>query len=154
MKKGDKKILLAVAFIGLVALGGAVRAAASDDNLSGIVNKYLAARQATMLQTSTLADIDTLLSFYTEDVVYEHPRVKMRVEGRARMREGMSRFLGVTRETKIVTVNQISNVNVVVAEYQVTFKAQDGDAWKEVSRKQVTLFEFEGDKIKRVVDYW
>jgi ketosteroid isomerase-like protein len=154
MEKFARNTLLAVVSIGFLALFGSVRASGSDYDLKSIVNRYLAARQATMLETSTLTDVDHLLSFYAEDVVYEHPRAKMRIEGKANMREGMGRFLGATRDTKIVTLNQISNVNVVVAEYQISFKAQEENSWKSVSRKQVTLFEFEGNKIKRLVDYW
>jgi ketosteroid isomerase-like protein len=107
-----------------------------------------------MLEKSTTADVDALLAFYTENVIYEHPRVKARIEGKAKMREGMSSFLGVTKNTKIATLSFISGVNVVVAEYRVTFKAQEGSTWKAFSRTQVTLFEFEGNKIKRVGDYW
>jgi len=148
------KSFLSAVFIGLVMSGGYTRAAASDVDLQGIVKKYLAARQATMLQASSMADVDALLAFYADDVVYEHPRVKMKIEGKATMKEGMARFLGLTRDASIVTLNQISNLNVVVAEYQVTFKTEDKKSWKEVTRKQVSLFEFEGEKIKRVVDYW
>jgi len=154
MNRFTRKTHLALVFMGLVVAAGFARATTSDTNLAGIVNKFLAARQATMLEKSALTDIDALLAFYAEDVVYEHPRVKMKIEGKATMREGMGKFLGLTRDARIVTLNQISNLNVVVAEYQVTFKAQDGNAWKEVTRKQVSLFEFEGEKIKRVVDYW
>ena len=42
---------------------------------------------------------------------------------------------------------------MVVAEYRVTFKTQEAGSWKEVSRAQVTLFEFAGEKIKRAIDY-
>jgi ketosteroid isomerase-like protein len=146
--------LRTVVLVGLIALFGSARADASDDKLTSIVDKYLAARQATMLQASTTNDVDVLLAFYTEDIIYEHPRVKMRIDGRATIREGMARFLGATKDTRIVTINRISGVDMVVAEYRVTFKAQEGSSWKDVSRTQVTLFEFAGDKIKRVVDYW
>jgi len=154
MNRLVQKTFLVFALVGVVIAGGWARATAAEIDLKGVVDKYLAARQATMLQTSALADLDALLAFYTDDVVYEHPRVKMKIEGRATMREGMARFLGLTRDARIVPLNQIANLNVVVAEYRVTFKAQDGDSWKEVTRRQVTLFEFEGEKIKRVVDYW
>jgi ketosteroid isomerase-like protein len=107
-----------------------------------------------MLQTSTPTDVDNLLAFYSEEVVYEHPRVKIRIEGKAKIREGMIRFLGVTKDAQIMTVNQISGANMVTVEYRLTFKAKQGSTWEEVSRRQVTLFEFEGEKIKRVVDYW
>jgi len=149
-----KSTLRAIVLIGLITLSWSVPAAASDERLEAIVDKYLAARQLTMLEASAPADVDNLLAFYSEDVMYEHPRVKVRIEGKAKIREGMLRFLGATRDASIVPVNRISGANMVAAEYRVSFKARRGDSWEEVSRKQVTIFEFEGDKIKRVVDYW
>ncbi|HLN97420.1 MAG TPA: nuclear transport factor 2 family protein [Pyrinomonadaceae bacterium] len=154
MNKFAEKFLLRVILIGLIATIPHVEVNAQDENLTRIVKRYLEARRATMLEKSTTADVDALLAFYTENVIYEHPRVKARIEGKAKMREGMSSFLGVTKNTKIATLSFISGVNVVVAEYRVTFKAQEGSTWKAFSRTQVTLFEFEGNKIKRVGDYW
>ncbi|HEY7543754.1 MAG TPA: hypothetical protein VID27_02670, partial [Blastocatellia bacterium] len=78
MNKSGKNTLCAVMLIGLISLCGSDQASASDDKLKGIVDKYLAARQATMLQTSTETDVDVILAFYTEGIIYEHPRVKMR----------------------------------------------------------------------------
>ena len=154
MNKFALRFLLVVILFGLIAIIPHVEVNAQDENLTRIVKRYLQARRATMLENSTAADVDALLALYTENVIYEHPRVKARIEGKAKMREGMLSFLGVTKNTKIATLNFISGVNVVVAEYRVTFKTQEGSSWKTVSRTQVTLFEFEGDKIKRVVDYW
>jgi hypothetical protein len=148
-----KNILFAVVLIGL-AFSGSVHADVSADKLEGFVDNYLAARQATMLQSSAPSDVDKLLAFYTEGIIYEHPRVKMRIEGKTKIREGMLRFVGLTKDAKIVIGNRISGVNMVVAEYRVTFKAEKDNVWEEVSRTQVTLFEFEEEKIKRVVDYW
>jgi ketosteroid isomerase-like protein len=154
MKKFAKNILSAIVLVSVITSFGSARAAASDDKLKSIVDKYLVARQSTMLQASTSTDVDNLLAFYSEGVIYEHPRVKIRIEGKANIREGMIRFLGVTKDTRIIMVNRICGANVVAAEYRVTFKAKQGSSWEEVSRTQVTLFEFEGEKIKRVVDYW
>jgi hypothetical protein len=36
----------------------------------------------------------------------------------------------------------------------VAFDARDGEAWKPVERAQVWVFEFEGAKIKRILEYW
>lgn len=154
MNKFANSSLSAIVLVALVTLSWPARAAASDDRLKSIVDRYLHARQLTMLQTSTPTDVDNLLAFYSEEVVYEHPRVKIRIEGKAKIREGMIRFLGVTKDAQIMTVNQISGANMVTVEYRLTFKAKQGSTWEEVSRRQVTLFEFEGEKIKRVVDYW
>ena len=154
MNRLAEKSLLTAVLIGLAAMILPAQVNASDETLKDIVDRYLAARQATMLQASTPADVDRLLAFYTDDIIYEHPRVKMRIEGKTKIREGMLSFLGVTKNTKIATVSFITGVNVVVAKYRVTFKAQEGSSGKNVSRTQVTLFEFEGNKIKRVVDYW
>ena len=59
----------------------------------------------------------------------------------------------LTPDTNIATLNSISGVDMVVVEYRLRFKPQRRYSWEEVSRRRVTLFEFEGQLFKQVVDY-
>jgi hypothetical protein len=50
---------------------------------------------------------------------------------------------------------RIASANVVVLEQTVAFEArQDDGTWKPQTRDQVTIFEFEGSRIRRIADYW
>lgn len=79
----------------------------------------------------------------------------MRIEGKDRIRERMVGFLGAGRNARIVVTRRIAAANVVVIEQTVSFEAkQDGGGWKPQTRDQVTIFEFEDSKIRRIADYW
>jgi len=50
---------------------------------------------------------------------------------------------------------RLSAANVVVLGQTVSFDSrEEGQPWKPQSRQQVTVFEFEGTKIRRIADYW
>jgi len=154
MTKYLKITSLSILLILIALLGTSVIAGEANEEQREIIAKYLEARQATMLLNSTEKDVDKLLDFYTDSIVYEHPRFKMKIEGKANNKKGLVAFLGTTKDTKIVNIKYITGINLVVSEHKITFKSKRGDTWEEGSRTQVTLFEFEGDKISRIVDYW
>ena len=60
----------------------------AEKPLAEIFQDYLRSNAATMRSGTTEADIDRLLVFYTDDIVYEDPKVKVRVDGKDRLRSG------------------------------------------------------------------
>jgi ketosteroid isomerase-like protein len=122
---------------------------------SDIATRAIAARTKTMQAAATAADVDAFLAFVTDDVVYEDPVVHMRIEGKAKIRDGMVGFVGATRAAKTAITKQIAVANVVVLEQTVSFEQHDGGRWVPRSRRQVTIIELDDhDKIRRVADYW
>jgi hypothetical protein len=120
-----------------------------------LAEQAVAARQKVMQQDATAADVDAFLKFTTGDLTYEDPVVKMKIEGRDKIREGMVHFLGLTRHAHIVIAKRIAVANVVVLDQDVSFEEkQEDNSWKPRSRHQVTIFEFEGARIRRIADYW
>jgi ketosteroid isomerase-like protein len=139
--------------IALLAGVAPLSAAPASDEL--VAERAIAARQRMMQDTATPADVDAFLAFATDDVVYEDPVVGIRIAGKELLRKGMSGFLGATRNPRIVIGKRIAAANVVVFEQKVSFDAkQDDGSWKSQTRTQVTVFEFEGDRIRRIADYW
>lgn len=45
-------------------------------------------------------------------------------------------------------------VQMAVVQTRVRFDAKDGETWLAVERQQVWVFEFEGSRIKRIIEYW
>jgi ketosteroid isomerase-like protein len=132
-----------------------VSASNSPKQLEQMAERALAAREKMMQQDATAADVDAFLAFCTDNLIYEDPVVKMKIEGKEQIRKGMSAFLGVSRSARIVVTKRIAAANIVVLEQTVSFEAkQQDDSWKPQSRQQVTIFEFEGLKIRRIADYW
>lgn len=120
-----------------------------------VAEQAIAARQKTMQQDATAADVDAFLAFGTEDLTYDDPVVKMKIEGRGQIRQGMVNFLGLSRHAQITIKKQIAVANLVVLDQDVSFEEKQQDnSWKPWSRHQVTIFEFEGAKIRRIADYW
>jgi hypothetical protein len=146
-------LALTAAAMTLVALS--TPAAASRSALEQIAEQAAAARQKMMQQDATAADVDAFLALCTDGLIYEDPVVKMRIEGKAEIRKGMTAFLGASRNARVVVTRRIAAANLVALEQTVSFEEkQDDGGWKPRSRDQVTIFEFEGSRIRRLADYW
>ena len=143
-------VLVCAAILGFVA-----HSASADENLAEVAEQALKARTAAMQENATAADVDRFLSFATEGVVYEDPVVKMKIEGKDTIRKGMTAFLGATRNARVVVTRRIAVDGVVVLQQDVSFEEkQDTGRWTPRHRDQVTVFEFEAGKIRRIADYW
>ncbi len=137
------------------AVFGFVAAAAlGEPNLTDLAEQALQARTAAMQENATAADVDRFLGFAADGVVYEDPVVEIRIEGKDSIRRGMTAFLGATRHARRVT-GRIAVDGVVVLQEDVSFEEKQNDgSWKPRQRRQVTLFEFEAGRIRRIADYW
>ena len=137
------------------AIASSLSASNSPKQLEHVAEQALAAREKMMQQDATAADVDVFLAFCTDNLIYEDPVVKMKIEGKEQIRKGMTAYLGASRGVRIIVTKRIAAANVVVLEQTVSFEAkQSDDSWKPQSRQQVTIFEFEGLKIRRIADYW
>jgi hypothetical protein len=139
--------------LSLAVLG--TSATASPSPLEPAAERAVAARQKMMQQDATAADVDAFLALCIDGLIYEDPVVKMRIEGKEEIRKGMIAFLAASRNARVVVTRRIATANVVVLEQTVSFEEkQDDGGWKPRARDQVTIFEFEGSKIRRLADYW
>jgi hypothetical protein len=125
----------------------------APDQLIQIAGDYLRAREASMGQSSGKEAVEKVVAFCTDDVVYEHPEFHIKVEGKENMRSGMMSHVGETRNPKITILNKIAGHNMVVIESTEAFEVEKDGKWEPYSRKRVTLFEFDQNKIARIVDY-
>ncbi len=126
----------------------------SDSDIERIVQQYVAAREAAMQANAGLEAVETLLALYLDNIVYEHPRVGIRLEGKDKQRAGMISFLGTTRNVHIEIADQIIAPGVAFLDLRVSLEARQGDSWLPVKRRQLKLLEIEDGKIRRVVEYW
>ena len=131
-----------------------VRTTAAQDPGIALVRNYLEARVQAMQASATEADVDKALAFCADDVVYEHPAVKAKIEGKENLKRGMTGYLGETKDASFKTGRMLANKNVVVAEVEMKFLAKQEDgSWKSGGRKNITVFELENGKIKRILDH-
>ncbi|MBZ5729187.1 MAG: hypothetical protein LAP87_29970 [Acidobacteriia bacterium] len=131
--------------------------AASDRPPAEIFQEYLRARTATMRRGATDVDINRLVSFYTDDIVYEDAKVKVHVEGKETLRSGIishsSEYAGSALETRISVDSSISLANAVAAVITEVFWINGSAGRQEIQRKRLQVAEFRGDKICHFIDY-
>jgi len=142
--------------IGILFFAGADAAPANDKPV--FVPGYLDALAATTHGQSTENDIDAVLDYYSDDVVYEHPRFGIRLEGKEAQRHGMVSFLqsyaGGPSDSSIEILDFMKGEDVVTVRMAVSFLQDREGVIEEVSRNQLRVLEFSSGKISRVIDYW
>ena len=129
----------------------------ADDKLVSIPD-YLDALASTTHGQSTARDVDVALGFYTEEVVYEHPRFGIRLEGKDAQRRGMLTFLesyaGGASDSTIEILDFMKGDDVVAVRMAVSFLQDRDGVIEKVSRDQLRVFEFSSGRISRIIDYW
>jgi ketosteroid isomerase-like protein len=146
-----RRAWILAAILGFAAAGASL----AEPSLTAVAERALQARTAAMQENATAADVDRFLAFAADGVVYEDPVARMKIEGKDSIRKGMTAFLGATRNARAVVTGRIAADGVVVLQEEVSFEErQDDGTWMPRHRRQVTLFEFEAGKIRRIADYW
>ncbi len=115
---------------------------------------YLARLLDAWKHDSAAADVEALVSLFSEDVVYEHPRVGARMEGRRAIADGMVAFLGASRRPRATDVETVTAPGVVVLGFDLRMEVQQGGEWSPVARRQVVVLEISEGRIVRVIDHW
>jgi hypothetical protein len=142
-------IIITILFA-LFATSALCREKSSED----LVRQYVRARSQTMQGDASLRDVERALSFCTEAFVYEHPSAGARIEGKQKVRSGMTGYLGQTRDATYTLQILASNPHVVVAQVQQQFLVkQENGSWVPGKRSNITVFEIDRGKISRILDY-
>jgi limonene-1,2-epoxide hydrolase len=119
-----------------------------------LIRQYVRARLQTMQESASASDVEKALSFCTEGFVYEHPPVGARIEGKEKVRSGISGYLGKTKNATYTLRVLASNPRVVVAQVDQRFLAkQENGSWAPGTRSNITVFEIRDGKIARILDY-
>jgi len=104
------------------------------------------AQNKIMMRGSTMADVDELFSLYTDDFVYVH-EVYGGTYTRGKLYSNTVKNLESGRydmtEPRYTIVSTISGYNGIAVE-----REEIGGA------KHLAVFEFNGDKVSRIVEYW
>jgi ketosteroid isomerase-like protein len=132
--------------------------AGSADDESVFVPHYLDALAAATHGQSTEDDIDAVLDYYTENIVYEHPRFGVRLEGKEAQRLGMVSFLdsyaGGPSDSAIEIIDFMKGDQVVAVRIAVSFLQDREGVVERASRNQLRILEISSGKISRIIDYW
>lgn len=142
----------------ILALALSACVAGETQNTDALFNAYLAALSATSHGEATGDDVERVLEFYAEDIVYEHPRVGIRLEGIDAQRQGLTAFLaayaGSAADSRIEIIDFVEGPDVVMLRLNVQFLLRREDAVEKISRDQWRFIETKDGKIVRIIDYW
>ena len=104
-------------------------------------------------------NMDQLLASYTEDVSYEDPGLGLVLKGKDQVRGFAQSFFDAFPDLKAVIVTTVVAGERGASEWRFS-GTQTGDlpgipaANKRMDVRGASIYEFEGGKIKRKVDYW
>jgi ketosteroid isomerase-like protein len=126
---------------------------AQSSNAAVVVDRFLSLDRARQAPGASAADVDRLLALLSDSVVYEHPRAKARLEGKATLREGMLRFIGSVRSARDSIIERTSapGVEVIVTDTHAE-SLRDG-TWAPFSRRALRVFEIDDQLIRRIIEY-
>lgn len=146
--------------IWLVLIASTVHVANAEEfNAEEFGNDYFNAWAATQKPAATQENIEHYLSFLTEDVGHQHlpydPDDTRNPDGKERMREGMSYYLGVHTEYSGKLISNTIGHDVVVIKYETSSKGIHPQTKEVMTQNYLTLevLEIENGKVSVVRKY-
>lgn len=119
-----------------------------------VVDAFLRAHQQTMQATADSGSVDTVIALVDENVIYEHPRVGIRIESADAYRQGLEAFLGATDEGRYEVQDYLVSGNTVAVSMLRVFSVEKAGSWEKQRVRQLTVFEIGDGKILRITDFW
>jgi len=151
------KILIPIS-LALIAI--TIHAANAEEfNAEEFSNNYFDAWTATQSPAATKENIEHYLSFLTEDVGHQHlpydPDSTRNPDGKEKMREGMSYYLGAHTEYSGNLISNTIGHDVVVIKYETSAKGIHPQTKEVVSQNYLTLevLEIESGKVSVIRKY-
>ena len=147
---------LIIALMGLVFFSPAMLA--DNFDYDAFVKAYYDANLKTQQPDATAEDLEHYLSFLTDDVGNQHfpnaPDDSREPDGKALMRKGMSRYLGVHSEYKAELIDYQYGYNAVALKHKFSARGKRSDG-SEFSYSKVALdvLELENGKVSVIRRY-
>ncbi|MFT5546955.1 nuclear transport factor 2 family protein [Rheinheimera aquimaris] len=147
---------LIIAFMGLVFFSPAMLA--DNFDYDAFVKAYYEAEVKTQQPDATAEDLEHYLSFLTDDVGNQHfpnaPDDSREPDGKALMRKGMSRYLGIHSEYKAELIDYQHGYNAVAIKHKFSAKGKRSDG-SDFSYSKVALdvLELENGKVSVIRRY-
>lgn len=115
----------------------------ADLNLEDFGNVYFSAWKATQAPGATQSDIKNYLKLLKDNVGHQHlpydPVADRAPDGKSRMMEGMTYYLGVHQEYEAELLMILTDFNVVAIQYRTYSKGIHPQTGKEIVSRNTTL---------------
>lgn len=138
----------------LPAILSAQAPAASDSMLRHVAIRVAELEVRRQLPSATAATVDSLLAYYSDSVVYEHPSVGAVVRGKASLRAGMLRYLGSVPAAPVNAPRVIVGPRVAIIEAPGRPDPREPTRPVPETRKALRVLEFDPHGlVRRIIDY-
>ena len=140
-------------------LSASVLAQDSDFNPEKFAKKYFTAWAASQSPNATKKNLEEYLALLTDDVGHQHIPYDLddtRIpNGKQKMREGMSHYLGKHIEYKSKLLGYSYGLNAIAIQYTVTLKAKRGpdSPVETMSYNAMEILEIENGKVSMIRKY-
>jgi hypothetical protein len=145
-------MLMALEFYSSAAIAQA--GATVDARLRSAAQRIAALDSRRQMASATAATVDSLLSLYSDSVVYEHPGVGAIVRGKAALRAGMLSFLGASRAGAAEVPKVTVGPGVVILETAAHADPRSPATPVPPTRRAFRVLEFDHrGLVRRIIDY-
>ncbi len=131
---------------------------AAEESSPPRLDEYVAVLAATMNGAATADEFQALLGFYADEIVYEHPAVGIRLEGKEAQQTGLeafrSTYAGGADDSTFEILDFVKGKDMAAIRGRASFLLAGEDGPRRVTRTSTRVFEFKGGKITRIIDYW
>lgn len=128
--------------------------AVSDSTLRAIAAQVAALDLRRQWAGATAATVDSLLAYYSDSVVYEHPSVGAVVRGKSALRAGMLRFIGSAPERPSEVPGIVIGPGVAMLAMPARPDPRAPARAIPPERRALRVLEFDGEgRIRRILDY-
>lgn len=145
-----------VFFCFLSLFGHAQASTAHKDSLKNVIRNYYSLQLKVLQSYSEEPDIQALFELFTEGFEFEHPNEQVKMN----KQEYLQKYLddkknGVFNSTvaNMKIKNMLPGLNSLALDRAYLQRPSEGAEPVEMPSCMI-LFEFEGDKISRIVNYW
>ncbi len=121
---------------------------------SSPAHRYLDHLVALWEEDASSSELEAFGQLLSEDATYQHPRVGITMEGRTKILDAMSGFLGASRSPEVSRVEVLNGQRVVVLGFNLNMEVRGAEGWLPVERRQVIVLEISDDLITGVSDNW
>jgi hypothetical protein len=122
--------------------------------MRAVAGRIVALEASRQESTGTIATIDSLLSMYSDSVVYEDPSVGAVIRGKQAMRQAMRQYLGSIRRVAASSARITVGRRVAIVETATRMEILQGRTWVPLSRNEIRVIEFGADGlVRRILDY-
>lgn len=153
----NKIALIGTVFLCFVPLFGHTQASAEHkDSLKNVIRKYYAAELKVLQSYSEETDINALFELFSEGFEFEHPKENIKMTKQEYLQKYLDNKKDGVFNSSVANLKikgMLPGLNSLAVDRAYLQRPSEGAEPVEMP-SCMSLFEFEGEKISKIVSYW